>query len=377
MSCPVRVNCTLRGFITSLRHPHDRSTVFPVSCARRTRACFATSPRLGYVARRAEKKYKERKEQEASLAGYRPVRAKKEHSPHEQRQTPLVQHRTRVVGVSQARKTRATSSEPEPVENGIVKRAHLSLEDILSDSARHKNLFVSSSHDNIRQGKLPPPKVSASASPSIRTKAIKLDKVTSTVETHNEGFRLGKRKKPLSKDPYKSSSASKSPRSPERPGHLRVDKDAWQIQKEGLRKKFGDGKWMPRKRLSPDTVDGIRALHSQNPDAYTTPFLAEQFKVSPDAVRRILKSKWRPTEEEEEERRLRWEKRGETIWSQMAEKGIKPPRKWRAKGIRVSREDASIPFEGFSSNPAMRDRKKLERSWNGAGHRISLSHKIL
>ena len=107
----------------------------------------------------------------------------------------------------------------------------------------------------------------------------------------------------------------------------------WAIQKRALKEKFGEQGWMPRKRLSPDALEGIRTLHAQYPETYSTPVLAERFKVSPEAIRRILKSKWRPSEPEEEERKRRWEKRGENIWTEMNEKGIKPPKKWREKGI--------------------------------------------
>ena len=110
-------------------------------------------------------------------------------------------------------------------------------------------------------------------------------------------------------------------------------REQWQIQKSALSKKFGTTGWSPRKRLSPDTLEGIQALHAQYPDRFTTPILAEQFKVSPEAIRRILKSKWQPKDEEKERRRQRWEKRGESIWSQMVEVGIKPPKKWREMGV--------------------------------------------
>ena len=122
-----------------------------------------------------------------------------------------------------------------------------------------------------------------------------------------------------------------------RPGNASADsknrREPWQIQKEALADKFGPTGWLPRKRLSPDTLEGIRALHTQYPDRFTTPILADQFKVSPEAIRRILKSKWRPNDEEQERRRRRWEKRGENIWSQMAEMGSKPPKKWRIMGV--------------------------------------------
>ena len=111
------------------------------------------------------------------------------------------------------------------------------------------------------------------------------------------------------------------------------ERQPWQTQKEALKRKFKDGPWSPLKRLSPDALDGIRAMHSQFPEKFTTPVLAEHFKVSPEVIRRILKSKWAPSEEETEDRKLRWERRGQKIWAERAEKGVKPPTKWRRMGI--------------------------------------------
>ncbi|MCJ1428312.1 Required for respiratory growth protein 9 mitochondrial [Sticta canariensis] len=112
-----------------------------------------------------------------------------------------------------------------------------------------------------------------------------------------------------------------------------VPREPWQVQKRALLEKFGSSGWSPRKRLSPDALEGIRMLHSQSPDKYTTPVLADHFQVSPEVIRRILKSKWRPNEEEEAKRRERWDKRGESIWTQMVQIGIKPPKKWRDMGV--------------------------------------------
>jgi len=111
------------------------------------------------------------------------------------------------------------------------------------------------------------------------------------------------------------------------------ERETWQIDKAALKAKFGDEAWSPRKRLSPDALEGIRALHSQHPEQFTTPVLADQFKVSPEAIRRILKSKWRANADEEESRRLRWDKRGEKIWASLVEKGVHAPKKWREMGI--------------------------------------------
>ena len=118
---------------------------------------------------------------------------------------------------------------------------------------------------------------------------------------------------------------------------LKTPRESWQVQKKALLEKFGSSGWSPRKRLSPDALEGIRMLHSQSPEKYTTPVLAHHFQVSPEAIRRILKSKWRPNEEEEATRRQRWDKRGESIWSQMVEIGIKPPKKWRDMGVGKSK----------------------------------------
>ena len=103
--------------------------------------------------------------------------------------------------------------------------------------------------------------------------------------------------------------------------------EPWQTQKDALKRKFGDAGWNPRKKLSPDTMQGIRALHAEDPERYSTASLAEHFKVSPEAIRRILKSKWGGSEKEMEKRRERWAKRHDRIWDQQAELGLRPKRK--------------------------------------------------
>ncbi|MCJ1259806.1 Required for respiratory growth protein 9 mitochondrial [Lignoscripta atroalba] len=153
----------------------------------------------------------------------------------------------------------------------------------------------------------------------------------------------------MMKDPSLLSASSSVPR----------QREHWQVQKNALTEKFGSQGWNPRKRLSPDALEGIRALHAQYPTKYTTPTLADQFKVSPEAIRRILKSKWRPDDEEAADRRQRWDRRGEGIWSQMVEIGIKPPKKWREMGVRKGSEFP--PLE--RSRRASRDPHSFRESW--------------
>jgi len=109
-------------------------------------------------------------------------------------------------------------------------------------------------------------------------------------------------------------------------------RETWQIQKAALKAKFPEG-WNPRKRLSPDALIGIRALHQQFPDEYSTETLAEKFEVSPEAIRRILKSKWSPSAEEEISRQDRWYNRGKSVWERWAALGKKPPQRWRKDGV--------------------------------------------
>ncbi|KAL5114095.1 Required for respiratory growth protein 9 mitochondrial [Pleosporales sp. CAS-2024a] len=108
---------------------------------------------------------------------------------------------------------------------------------------------------------------------------------------------------------------------------------AWAVQKAAVKAKLDGAAWNPRKKLSPDAMDGIRHLHTTQPTRFTTPILAEHFKVSPEAIRRILKSKWRPSDDEYEARMARWNKRGERIWTNLVEMGVKPPKKWRDMGV--------------------------------------------
>jgi Neugrin len=125
----------------------------------------------------------------------------------------------------------------------------------------------------------------------------------------------------------------------------KVKLEPWKVQKKALQEKFEEG-WFPRKKLSPDTLDTIRHLHDSKPNDWTTPALANHFKVSPEAIRRILKSRWQPTEEERENRKERWHKRHERIWSRMEELGLRPPKGERTAMLSDARK------LGISSAPS-------------------------
>ncbi|KAL0579347.1 Required for respiratory growth protein 9 mitochondrial [Marasmius crinis-equi] len=80
----------------------------------------------------------------------------------------------------------------------------------------------------------------------------------------------------------------KPPKTPTRP--------EYKAHREYMKRKFPEG-WNPPKKLSREAMEGLRELHHLDQEKFSTPVLAEKFKISPEAVRRILKSKWQPAEE--------------------------------------------------------------------------------
>ncbi|GAB0135551.1 hypothetical protein EsDP_00003884 [Epichloe bromicola] len=139
--------------------------------------------------------------------------------------------------------------------------------------------------------------------------------------------------------PAAAPNRSRSPRAstgnynpPPNPPTKPYQKEGWRAQKEALKQKFPDG-WAPRKRLSPDALAGIRALNAQFPDVYTTQALAAKFEISPEAIRRMLRTNWAPSADEEQDRQERWFRRGKQVWERKAAIGVKPPSKWRREGI--------------------------------------------
>jgi len=63
-----------------------------------------------------------------------------------------------------------------------------------------------------------------------------------------------------------------------------------------MRRDFPNG-WSPPRKLSREAMEGLRELHRFDAEKFNTPVLAERFRISPEAVRRILKSKWTPSRE--------------------------------------------------------------------------------
>ncbi|KAJ2897617.1 Required for respiratory growth protein 9 mitochondrial [Coemansia aciculifera] len=81
--------------------------------------------------------------------------------------------------------------------------------------------------------------------------------------------------------------------------------EGWQRRKIELKLKLGGEKWEPIKKIATSSMEKIRLLNSEFPDVWTMQKLSEQFKVSQETVRRILKSSFRPSEQRSEKREQR------------------------------------------------------------------------
>ncbi|KAM0787850.1 hypothetical protein ACM66B_003903 [Microbotryomycetes sp. NB124-2] len=81
----------------------------------------------------------------------------------------------------------------------------------------------------------------------------------------------------------------------------RRNEPEWLKHRQAMKQKFLEG-WRPPKRLSREAMSLIRTLNKSQPQVYTTAVLSKQFKVSAEAVRRILKSKFELSEEEQAKR---------------------------------------------------------------------------
>jgi len=78
----------------------------------------------------------------------------------------------------------------------------------------------------------------------------------------------------------------------------------WKKHKLALKEKFPGG-WAPPKRISREAMDLLRTLHKVDPIVNSVPVLAQRFKISPEAVRRVLKSRFELSREEREKREIK------------------------------------------------------------------------
>jgi len=121
------------------------------------------------------------------------------------------------------------------------------------------------------------------------------------------------------------------------PKGWRKDKNLadWQRQNFALKEKLDGQKWRPRKGLSREAIEGIRALKQYSPELHSGDF-ARMFKVPTESIRRILKSSWEPTPEELEKINQRWERRGDRIITSLKKKA------WEEKQVKIKESEARL-----------------------------------
>ncbi|KAI7907099.1 uncharacterized protein BX663DRAFT_548181 [Cokeromyces recurvatus] len=72
--------------------------------------------------------------------------------------------------------------------------------------------------------------------------------------------------------------------------------------------------WLPKKRVSRETMEKIRSLARFQPEIYTVKQISTEFKLSFEAVKRILKSRYNPTQVvAERQERNRYKAMGERM----------------------------------------------------------------
>lgn len=103
-------------------------------------------------------------------------------------------------------------------------------------------------------------------------------------------FKSTKAWRPLSSEEYKKILAKAE-------DNRTLNLPQWQKRDISHKHRYGD--WNPTKKLSRQQMADIRSLKEDHPLLKTVQ-LASHFNVSPEAVRRILRSKWIPNDAEED-----------------------------------------------------------------------------
>ncbi|ORX98912.1 hypothetical protein K493DRAFT_313444 [Basidiobolus meristosporus CBS 931.73] len=88
---------------------------------------------------------------------------------------------------------------------------------------------------------------------------------------------------------------------------MNMDAPAWARRKMSVEKSLQGNQWNPAKKVARSTMEKIRFLKSELPDEWPIDRISKEFKISFEAVRRILRSKYQPSPEvlkRQEERRL-------------------------------------------------------------------------
>lgn len=123
----------------------------------------------------------------------------------------------------------------------------------------------------------------------------------------------------------------------------------WVKRDQSLKKRYGS--WNPSRKLTRQQISDIREIKQRLPTLKTVQ-IADVFQVNPESIRRILKSKWTPTESELEEIEVRTEKR----------KAQKRENRHTEKPATTSRSSTVVKVHGFLAQRQIDQRKLVEQT---------------
>lgn len=123
---------------------------------------------------------------------------------------------------------------------------------------------------------------------------------------------------------------------------------AWVKREQSHKKRYGS--WNPTRKLTRQQITEIRELKQRIPTIKTVQ-IADVFQINPENIRRILKSKWTPTEGELEDIEKRTEKR----------KAKKRETKSTEK-VRAPRASTVVKVHGFLAQRQIEQRQLVEKT---------------
>ncbi|KAJ1848916.1 Required for respiratory growth protein 9 mitochondrial [Coemansia sp. RSA 2706] len=116
----------------------------------------------------------------------------------------------------------------------------------------------------------------------------------------------------------------------------------WQRRKIELKLKLGGEKWAPEKKIATSSMEKIRLLNSEFPQEWPIKRLSEQFKISQESVRRILKSKFRASQARTDEREQHRQQQIHTFKKARLSHAPAPQTRATDKGARQRRGGSAV-----------------------------------
>jgi len=133
----------------------------------------------------------------------------------------------------------------------------------------------------------------------------------------------------------------------------------WLKHKMTVKSKLKGEAWAPYKKVSPDARQAIKLLARTHPE-FNTKRISEIFRMDPEAIRRIIHSKYAPTPEEQEEAARRWVNRGDQVWQRWMDQGAVMTKTYKYKAKLRREAQAEGETQGEEEETMMLQRPRPE-----------------